>query len=396
MTKIEKDLGLRKVYLDNNATTPIHPEVFEAMSPYLKDYFGNPSSAHQFGRSVKVNMDKAREEIAELLEASPSEIIFCSGGSESDNIAIKGVALTNLNGKKHVITSQVEHPAVLNTCKLLEKIGFEVTYVKVDQYGMVNPEDIKEAIKENTILISVQHSNNEVGTIQPVEEIGKIAKERKIFFHTDAVQSFGKIPLNVNDLNVDFLSISGHKLNGPKGIGALYIKKGTSKLFPIISGGHHERNRRAGTENVPGIIGFGKACEIAKKDMESRSKYLTGLRDGLQQKLTSSIPKTVLNGHPTKRLPTTLNLGVEYVEGESIMINLDLQGVAISTGSACSSGTLEPSHVLTAMGIPHEKVHGSLRFSFGKMNTEDDVNYVAEILPPIVKKIREMSPLWNE
>ena len=387
---------MRKVYLDNNATTPIDPEVFEAMSPYLKDYFGNPSSAHQFGRSVKADMDEAREKIAELLNASPSEIIFCSGGSESDNIAVKGVALSNLNGKKHIITSQIEHPAVLNTCRLLEKIGFEVTFVKVDQYGMVDPEDIRKAIKENTALISVQHSNNEVGTIQPIEEIGKIAKEKNIFFHTDAVQSLGKVSLNVNDLNVDFLSMSAHKLNGPKGIGALYIKKGTSKLFPIISGGHHERNRRAGTENVPGIIGFGKACEIAKKEMISGSKYLTGLRDSLYQELKSSIPKTTLNGHPKKRLPTTLNLGVEYVEGESIMINLDLQGVAISTGSACSSGSLEPSHVLTAMGIPHEKVHGSLRFSFGKMNTEDDVNYVAEILPPIVKKIREISPLWNE
>ena len=387
---------MRKVYLDNNATTPIDPEVFEAMSPYLKDYFGNPSSAHQFGRSVKADMDEAREKIAELLNASPSEIIFCSGGSESDNIAVKGVALSNLNGKKHIITSQIEHPAVLNTCRLLEKIGFEVTFVKVDQYGMVDPEDIRKAIKENTALISIQHSNNEVGTIQPIEEIGKIAKEKNIFFHTDAVQSLGKVSLNVNDLNVDFLSMSAHKLNGPKGIGALYIKKGTSKLFPIISGGHHERNRRAGTENVPGIIGFGKACEIAKKEMISGSKYLTGLRDSLYQELKSSIPKTTLNGHPVKRLPTTLNLGVECVEGESIMINLDLQGVAISTGSACSSGSLEPSHVLTAMGIPHEKVHGSLRFSFGKMNTEDDVNYVAEILPPIVKKIREISPLWNE
>ena len=387
---------MRKVYLDNNATTPIDPEVFEAMSPYLKDYFGNPSSAHQFGRSVKADMDEAREKIAELLNASPSEIIFCSGGSESDNIAVKGVALSNLNGKKHIITSQIEHPAVLNTCRLLEKIGFEVTFVKVDQYGMVDPEDIRKAIRENTALISIQHSNNEVGTIQPIEEIGKIAKEKNIFFHTDAVQSLGKVSLNVNDLNVDFLSMSAHKLNGPKGIGALYIKKGTSKLFPIISGGHHERNRRAGTENVPGIIGFGKACEIAKKEMISGSKYLTGLRDSLYQELKSSIPKTTLNGHPVKRLPTTLNLGVECVEGESIMINLDLQGVAISTGSACSSGSLEPSHVLTAMGIPHEKVHGSLRFSFGKMNTEDDVNYVAEILPPIVKKIREISPLWNE
>lgn len=387
---------MKRVYLDNNATTPVHPEVFEAMAPYLKDHFGNPSSIHQFGRSVQVKIDEAREKLAELLNASPSEIIFCSGGSESDNMVLKGVALNNLNGKKHIITSQVEHPAVLNTCRLLEKIGFEVTYVKVDQYGMVYPEEIKDAIKESTALISIQHSNNEVGTIQPIEEIGKIAQGENIFFHTDAVQSLGKLPLNVKDLNVDFLSISGHKLHGPKGIGGLYIKKGTSKLFPIISGGHHERNRRAGTENVPGIIGFGKACEIAKKEIGSGSKYLTGLRDSLHQKLISSIPRVTLNGHPAKRLPTTLNLGIECVEGESIMINLDLQGVAISTGSACSSGSLEPSHVLTAMGIPQEKVHGSLRFSFGRENTEDDVSYIAEILPPIVKKIREISPLWNE
>lgn len=387
---------MKTVYLDNNATTPIHPEVFEAMVPYFKDHFGNPSSAHQFGRNVKVETDEAREKVAELLNASSSEIIFCSGGSESDNMAIKGVAFANLNCKKHIITSQIEHPAVLNTCRLLEKIGFEVTYVKADQYGMVDPEEIQEAINENTILISIQHSNNEVGTIQPIIEIGKIAKENNVLFHTDAVQSFGKIPLDIKDLNVDFLSISGHKLNGPKGIGALYIKKGTPKLFPIISGGHHERNRRAGTENVPGIIGFGNACEIAKNEMELKSKHLEGLRDSLYQRLKSSIPKITLNGHLTKRLPTTLNIGIEGVEGESIMINLDLKGIAVSTGSACSSGSLEPSHVLTSMGIPREKIHGSIRFSFGRGNTEDDVDYVAEILPPIVKKIRGMSPLWNE
>lgn len=387
---------MKSVYLDNNATTPLHPEVFEAMVPYLKDHFGNPSSIHQFGRSVKAKIDEAREQLAELLSANPSEIIFCSGGSESDNMVLKGVALNDIKGEKHIITSQIEHPAVLNTCRLLEKTGFEVTYVKVDKYGVVNPEEIKDAIKETTALISIQHSNNEVGTIQPIEEIGKIAQEKNIFFHTDAVQSLGKLPLNVKNLNVDFLSVSGHKLNGPKGIGALYIKNGTSKLFPIISGGHHERKRRAGTENVPGIIGFAKACEIAKKDMESESIHLTGLRDSLHKKLTSSIPRVTLNGHPAKRLPTTLNVGIECVEGESIMINLDLQGVAVSTGSACSSGSLEPSHVLTAMGIPQEKVHGSLRFSFGRGNTEDDVNYVAKILPPIVKKIREMSPLWEE
>lgn len=390
------DLTVKTVYLDNNATTPIHPEVFEAMVPYLKDHFGNPSSAHQFGRNVKAETDEAREKVAELLNASPSEIVFCSGGSESDNMAIKGVAFANLNCKKHIITAQIEHPAVLNTCRLLEKFGFEVTYVKADQYGMVDPEEIQEVINENTILISIQHSNNEVGTIQPIIEIGKIAKEKNILFHTDAVQSFGKIPLDVKDLNVDFLSLSGHKLNGPKGIGALYIKKGTPKLFPIISGGHHEGNRRAGTENVPGIIGFGNACKIAKNEMELKSKYLEGLRDSLYQKLKSSIPKITLNGHLTKRLPTTLNIGIEGVEGESIMINLDLKGIAVSTGSACSSGSLEPSHVLTSMGIPQEKIHGSIRFSFGRGNTEDDVDYVAEILPPIVKKIRGMSPLWNE
>jgi cysteine desulfurase len=387
---------VRKVYLDNNATTPIDPCVFEAMAPYLKEHYGNPSSVHQFGRHVKVEIDKAREKVAKLLNADPSEIIFCSGGSESDNMAIKGVALTNLKGKRHIITSQVEHPAVLDSCRLLEKIGFEVTYVKVDQYGMVNPEAIREAIKDNTALISIQHSNNEVGTIQPIMEIGEIAREKNILFHSDAVQSFGKVPINVKDLNVDFISLSGHKINGPKGIGALYIKKGTPKLFPIISGGHHERNRRAGTENVPGIIGFGITCEMAEKKLASESKHLEGLRDSLHQKLKISIPKITLNGHLTERLPTTLNIGFECVEGESIIINLDLNGIAASTGSACSSGSLEPSHVLTAMGIPPEKIHGSIRFSFGKGNTEEDVNYVAEILPPIIKKIRGMSPLWNE
>lgn len=384
---------MKKVYLDNNATTPLHPEVLESMLPFYKDYFGNPSSVHQFGRSVKVKLEEAREKVAGLIGADASEIVFTSGGSESDNFAIKGTMLGSKSG--HIITSQIEHPAVLSACKSLEKQGYSVTRLPVDPYAMVRPSDVEAAIKPETLLVSIHHANNEVGTIQPIEEIAKIAHEKGTAFHTDAVQSLGKLPVDVKKMDVDLLSVSAHKLNGPKGVGALYIRKGFKKMIPLIDGGHHERQRRAGTENMAGIVGFGKACEIAARHLDEESARLTSLRDSLYDKLSKKISHTALHGHPVKRLPTTLNMGFEFVEGESLLINLDLQGVAVSTGSACSSGSLEPSHVLTAMGIPHEKVHGSLRFSFGYGNTEEDVDYVAEILPPIVERIREISPLWE-
>ncbi len=385
---------MKKTYLDNNATTPLHPQVLEAMLPFYRDSFGNPSSAHQFGRGVKVKIEEAREKVANLIGADPFDIVFTSGGSESDNFAIKGTLFGSESG--NIITSQIEHPAVLAACKGLQKMGYTVTYVPVDPYGYVNPSDVEKAIQPDTRIISIHHANNEVGTIQPIEEIAQIATNRGIVFHTDAVQSLGKLPIDVKKMKIDLLSVSAHKLNGPKGVGALYIRKGLKKMIPLIDGGHHERHRRAGTENVAGIVGFGKACEIAKAHMAEEATRLTHLRDRLCRNLSEKIPYSTLNGHPTKRLPTTLNMGFEFVEGESLMINLDLQGVAVSTGSACSSGSLEPSHVLSAMGIPHEKIHGSLRFSFGCDNTEEDVDYVTKILPPIVKKIREMSPLWEE
>ncbi|MEK6590111.1 MAG: aminotransferase class V-fold PLP-dependent enzyme, partial [Nitrospinota bacterium] len=333
----------------------------------------------------------------------PSEIVFTAGGSESDNFAIKSYIWSNrINGGLpgnqtggHIITSAIEHHAVLDTCRYLEKNGYRVTYLPVDEYGMVNPSDVKNAIQGDTILISIHHSNNEVGTIEPVEEISKIARSKGIALHTDAVQSLGKVPLNVNELGADLMSISAHKLYGPKGIGALYIRKAIKKMHPLIHGGHQEKGRRGGTENVAGIIGFGKACEIALDTLKDESARLIGLRDRLQNLIMENIPYVKLNGHPLKRLPATLNMSFNFVEGEAVTMNLDLSGVAVSTGSACTSGTLEPSHVLIAMGIPREIIRGSVRFSFGRENTVEDVDYLMEILPLIVKRVREMSPSWK-
>ena len=379
----------RRIYLDNNATTPVHPEVLDAMMPYLKEDFGNPSSIHQFGRKVRVKIDEARENIAAAISADPSEIIFTSGGSESDNFAIKGYAWANRkNGSGHIIASSIEHPAVIETCRCLEKEGFRVTYLPVDKDGMVNPSDVENAIEKNTILISIHHSNNEVGTIEPIEEIGKIVKSKGIILHTDAVQSLGKVPIDINNLRVDLLSISAHKLYGPKGVGAIYIRRGIKNMYPLISGGSQEMKIRAGTENVAGIIGFGKACEIAVSDIKEESARITSLRDRLQSLIMEKIPDIKLNGHPVNRLPNTLNISFESAEGEAIAINLDLEGVAASTGSACSSGAVEPSHVLLAMGIPLETIYGSVRFSLGRGNTIEDVNYVIDILPSIVKRVR--------
>jgi len=386
---------MRRVYLDHNATTPTHPEVVKAMLPYYEDVFGNASSIHQFGQQARMAIDEAREKVAEFIGAKPEEIVFTSSGTESDNFAIKGVAYANEEKGRHIITSSIEHHAVLNTCKFLGKHGFKITYLPVDRYGVVNPDDVRKAITDDTILISIMHANNEVGTIEPIAEIGKIAKEKEIYFHTDAVQSIGKIPINVNELNIDLLSLSGHKLYGPKGIGVLYIRKGT-RIQPLIHGGHHERNRRAGTENVPGIVGLGKAIEIAKLSMEKESIYLTNLRDRLYNGIKEKIDNIYLNGHPVNRLPNTLNLSFEFVEGESIIHNLDMKGVAVSSGSACTSGSLEPSHVLKAMGVEPAIAQGSIRFSLGKDNTEEEIDYVIEILPEIIFRLREMSPLYKK
>jgi len=386
---------MRKVYLDHNATTPTHPEVVKAMLPYYEEVFGNASSIHQFGQQARKAIDKAREKVADFIGAKPEEIVFTSGGTEADNFAIKGVAYANEKKGNHIITSSIEHHAVLNPCKYLEKQGFQVTYIPVDRYGLFNPDEVKKAVTKETILITIMHANNEVGTIEPIAEIGKIAKEKGICLHTDAVQTVGKIPVDVNELNVDLLSLSGHKIYGPKGIGALYIRKGT-RIQPLIQGGHHEKNRRAGTENVPAIVGLGKAIEIAKETMEGESIRLTNLRNKLCSGIGEKIDHVHLNGHPGKRLPNTLNMSFEFIEGESIILSLDMKGIAVSSGSACTSGSLEPSHVLKAMGVDPAIAQGSIRFSLGKDNTEEDINYVLEVLPEIIARLRAMSPLYRK
>jgi cysteine desulfurase len=383
------------VYLDNNATTQVAPEVLEAMLPFYRENYGNPSSIHRFGREVRVAIDEAREQVGALLGAAAEEIIFTSSGTESDNLAIKGTAYTLRAQGDHIITSQIEHPAVLNTCKQLEKEGFKVTYLPVDEYGVVRLEELTNAITDKTILITIMHGNNEIGTIQPIEEIAQIARERGIRFHTDAVQSVGKVPIIVSKIGVDLLSLSAHKLHGPKGVGALYVKKGI-KLQPLLHGGHQERGQRSGTENVAGIIALGKACQIVSCNMTEEIKKLTILRDRLFEGLQEKIPKIKLNGHPTQRLPTTLNCSFYGVEGESLLMNLDLAGIAVSTGSACSSGSIEPSHVLLSLGLSPQLYQGSLRFSLSRYNTEDDIAYVIEVLPPIVERLRKMSPFWKD
>ncbi|MEA1965082.1 MAG: cysteine desulfurase NifS [Candidatus Aerophobetes bacterium] len=386
---------MKRIYLDYAATTPTHPEVLREMLPYFNEIYGNPSSIYQLAQRAKGAAEEARGKVARLINAKPEEIIFTSGGTEADNLAIKGVAWANEKRGNHTITSKIEHHAVLNTCKWLGKEGFKVTYISADKYGMIDLDELKDSLTDKTILISIMHANNEVGTIQPISEISKIARERKIYFHTDAVQTVGKVPLDVRKLGVDLLSLSGHKLYGPKGVGALYIRKGV-KTLPLIHGGHHERNRRAGTENVPGIVGLGKACELAVKEMTSEGRRLKVLRNRLYEGLSEQIEEIVLNGHPQNRLPGILNICIKYVEGESMLINLDLEGICASSGSACTSGSLEPSHVLLAMGIPPEIAHGSLRFSLGEDTTKEDIDRVIEVLPPIVKKLRAMSPFGRK
>ena len=383
---------MRRIYLDYAATTPTHPEVLKVMLPYFTDAFGNPSSIHSFGQEAKEAIEKARNQVAALIGAKSEEIVFTGSGTEADNFALKGVALANQGKGNHIIASSIEHHAVLETCKFLEKQGFSVTYLPVDGYGMVDPGGVKKAITVKTILISVMHANNEVGTVEPIAEIGNIAREAEIYLHTDAVQTAGHIPVDVNKLNVDLLSISAHKLYGPKGIGALYIRKGT-KVSSFMHGGDQERGKRASTENVPAIVGFGKAAEIAQREMLEEAQKLTVLRDQLIEGILKSIEHTQLNGHPVMRLPNNVNVSVDYVEGESMLLNLDLAGICASTGSACSSSALEPSHVLVAMGLPHLQAHGSLRFTSGKWTTEEEINQVLNVLPGIVSKLRAMSPL---
>ncbi|MEE8619264.1 MAG: cysteine desulfurase NifS [Dehalococcoidales bacterium] len=383
---------MKRIYLDYAATTPTHPEVVKAMLPYFTDAFGNPSSIHFHGQEAKGAIEEARVKVANLINARDEEIVFTSGGTEADNFALKGVAFANEDKGNHIITSSIEHHAVIEPCKLLEGRGFSVTYLPVDEYGLVEPDEVRRAITDKTIIISVMHANNEVGTIERIAEIGKIAKEAEIYFHTDAVQMVGHIPVDVNELGVDLLSMSAHKLYGPKGVGALYIRKGT-KLVAFMHGGEQERRRRASTENLPGVVGFGKAVELAGQEMSEEEKRLTYLRDQLVKGLMERIDHTRLNGHPTMRLPSNVNVSVDYVEGESMVLNLDLEGICASTGSACSSSSLEPSHVLLAMGLSHEQAHGSLRFTLGKWTTEEEIRRVLEVLPRIVAKLRAMSPL---
>ncbi len=386
---------MKKIYLDHAATTPVDPEVLQAMLPYFTDSFGNPSSIHSYGRETRKTIEDARVIVTQELGADePREIVFTGCGSESDNLALKGIASAYKDKGNHIITSSIEHHAIFDTCKYLERKGFEITYLPVDADGLVEPQDVLKALTDRTILVSIMHANNEIGTIQPIAVIGRLLKERKILFHTDAVQSTGSIPVNVNDLSVDLLSLSAHKLYGPKGVGALYIRKGT-RIHSLIHGGGQERNRRAGTENIAGIVGLAKAIQLANSRLTENQRKTTYLRDYLIDNALNKIDHLRLNGHRTERLPGNVNFSFEYIEGESLLLNLDLRGIAASSGSACTSGSLEPSHVLLAMGLCHEIAHGSLRITLGKSNTKEEIDYLLEVLPEIVNKLRSMSPLYD-
>ncbi len=378
--------------MDHAATTSTDVEVVKAMEPYFTLKYGNPNSIHSFGQEAREAVEEARGKVAHLIGANPAEIIFTAGGTEADNYAIKGIAWANQKKGNHIITSKIEHHAVLHSCQFLEKQGFKVTYLPVDKYGLIDPEDVKKAITNKTILVTIMHANNEIGTIEPIKEIGRVAKDAGVYFHIDSVQTTGHIPVDVNDLGVDMLSISGHKLYGPKGVGVLYLRKGT-KIVSLMDGGAQEKNRRASTENVPGIVGIGKAAELAEKRLAKGAEdRLVKLRDKLIKGIMNKIENVRLNGHPTKRLPGNVNLCFEFIEGESMLLNLDIQGVAASSGSACTSGSLEPSHVLLAIGLPPEIAHGSLRLTLGKDNTEEEIDYVIDILPGIIEKLRALSP----
>ena len=386
---------MKRIYLDYAATTPMRSEVLEAMQPYLTEVFGNPSSIYSYGHEAKAGVDKARTAVASLLGAREEEIVFTGGGTEADNFAIKGIGFANRSKGNHIITSSIEHHAVLETCQFMETQGFAVTYLQVDKYGMVDPDDVKNAITPETILITIMHANNEIGTIQPISEIGRIAREAGVYFHTDAVQTAGHIPSDVNELNVDMLSTSAHKLYGPKGVGALYLRKGI-RIVPLIHGGEQENNRRASTENVAGIVGFGKAAELAKLELKVESTRIAAMRDRLVNSMEKNIDEIQLNGHRTRRLPNNINLTVAYTEGESIVLNLDLKGICVSTGSACTSSSLEPSHVLVAIGLPQEIAYSSFRMTLGKWNTDEDIDRVIQVLPEVIADLRAMSPLYKK
>jgi len=386
-----------KVYLDNSATTAMAAEVIEAMLPYFSDEMGNAQSVHSFGQRAKASVEKARREVAALINAAPAEIVFLSGGTEADNLALRGIAEAHGDNGRHIITTKIEHPAVLATCEALEGVGYRVTYLPVSRNGIVSIDDIRQALSDDTILISVMLANNETGTIQPIEEIAGVITEARargldhLHFHTDAVQAVGKIPVDVNRLGVDLLSLSGHKIHGPKGIGALFVRKGT-RLAKLLHGGHHERDRRAGTENVPGIVGLGRAAELARTQLDGRMNRMRDLRDYLEQEVISRYPGVRVNGDKQQRVPNVSNMSFDGIDGESLLIALDLKGIAVSTGSACASGSLEPSHVLQALGLTREEVRGSLRFSLGAFNTRDEIDYGVAVLAETVARLREMIP----
>ncbi len=386
---------MRRVYLDHNASTPVDPEVVQAMQPFLAEEYGNASSIHSFGQRARAAVERAREAVAALLGARATEIVFTSGGTESNNLAIFGLVNAAARERKHVITTEIEHHAVLNACQFLERQGIEVTYLAVSADGVLEPEAVRRAIRPQTLLVSVMHANNELGTVQPIEEIGRIAAEADVYFHTDAVQTAGKLPIEVERIGVDLLAISGHKLRAPKGVGALYVRKGT-RLRPILYGGHHERDRRPGTENVTGIVALGKAAELALGRMPAESPRLATLRDRLEQALVSQVAEARVNGARARRTPNTSNITFPYIEGESLVIALDLKGVACSTGAACSSGAVEPSHVLTAIGLPADEARASLRFSLGHENTAEEIEYALGIVPGVVEHLRELSPLYHK
>lgn len=383
------------IYFDHAATTQVKPEVLQAMLPFFTQNYGNPSSIYQFAQTSKRAVEESRETIAKILGAQPQEIFFTSGGTESDNWAIKGIAESLKDKGNHIITTKIEHHAVLNPCHYLEKHGYEVTYLDVDNNGLINPEQVEKAIKKSTILISIMYANNEIGTIMPIAEIGKVAKEHGIVFHTDAVQAVGQVPIDVNKHHIDLLSLSGHKFYGPKGIGVLFIRRGI-KLPPLLHGGAQERGRRAGTENVPGIVGLAKAMELAYQDLEAKNISIKALRDRLIEGIHDTIPYAQLNGDHQQRLPNNANFSFDFVEGESLLLLLDMEGIFASSGSACASGSLDPSHVLLALGLSHEKAHGSIRFTLGEENTMKDVEMLLTKLPAIVQKMREMSPLYED
>jgi len=388
----------KKIYLDYAATTPVDPRVLKTMLPYFSVKFGNTMSLHSFGQEAKAVLEESRAIVADLINAKPNEIIFTSSATESNNLALKGIAFANKNKGRHIIISQIEHACVRETAKWLETQGFEVTRIKVDEYGLVSPEDVKKAIKKETILVSIIHASNEIGTIQPIEEIGRICKERGVYFHTDAVQSFGKIPIDVNKMNIDLLTASSHKMYGPKGAACLFVREGV-KIEPILHGGGHEFGLRSSTVNVAAIVGFAKACEICKKEMKKEAERLTKLRDKLIKGVLEKIPGSRLNGHPKMRLPNNANFSFKGVEGEAIVIQLDLLGIAGSTGSACASAKLEPSPILLAIGLKPEQAHGSLRLTLGRWTKEKDIEYVLKVLPKVIKNLRKISPFkktWRE